>query len=98
MDMNMEIKVWGSDSIYRIGGDEFAIVCSDMKTECANERILLFEETIEGYNRQNNCEELNLQMAIGMAVYNPETDKEYMDVFRRADSTMYEDKKQKKET
>ena len=67
-----------------------------MKTECANERILLFEETIEDYNRQNNCEGLNLQMAIGMAVYNPETDAEYMDVFRSADSAMYEDKKQKK--
>ena len=35
-------------------------------------------------------------MAIGMAIYNSETDKEYMDVFRRADSAMYEDKKQKK--
>jgi GGDEF domain-containing protein len=35
-------------------------------------------------------------MAIGMAVYNSKTDKEYMDVFRRADSAMYEDKKQKK--
>ena len=91
-------KVWGSNFIYRIGGDEFAIVCSDMELEGAKERILLFEETIEEYNRQNNCKELYLQMAIGMAVYNPETDKEYMDVFRRADSAMYEDKKQKKET
>ena len=89
-------KVWGNNFVYRIGGDEFAIVCSDMEIECANERILLFEETLEEYNRQNNCEGLNLQMAIGMSVYNPETDKEYMDAFRRADSAMYEDKKQKK--
>lgn len=37
-----------------------------------------------------------MQIAIGMAVYNPETDKEYMDVFRRADEAMYKDKKQKK--
>ena len=89
-------KVWGSDYTYRIGGDEFAIVCSDMKIECAKKRILLYEEAVEDYNRQNNCEELNLQMAIGMAVYNPETDDGYMAVFRRADGAMYEDKKQKK--
>ena len=31
-----------------------------------------------------------------MAVYNPKVDKEYMDVFRRADSAMYVDKKKKK--
>jgi GGDEF domain-containing protein len=68
-----------------------------MKMERAKERISLFEEAIEAYNRQNTCEELYLQMAIGMAVYGSETDKEYMDVFRRADSAMYEDKKQKKE-
>ena len=89
-------KVWGSDSTYRIGGDEFAIVCSDMKIECAKKRILLYEEAVEDYNRQNNCEKIYLQMAIGMAVYSSETDKEYMDVFRRADSAMYENKKQKK--
>ena len=89
-------KVWGSDCTYRIGGDEFVIVCSDMEMKCAKERISLFEEAIEAYNRQNTCEELFLQMAIGMAVYSSETDKEYMDVFRRADSAMYEDKKQKK--
>ena len=57
----------------------------------------MFEEIIEDYNRRNDCEELHLQMAIGMAVYSSETDKEYMDVFRRADSAMYEDKKQKKQ-
>jgi GGDEF domain-containing protein len=36
-------------------------------------------------------------MAVGMAVYDPESDLEYMDVFRRADSAMYENKKLKKE-
>ena len=56
----------------------------------------LFDKEIENHNLQDNGEVVNLQMAIGMAVYHPETDKEYMDVFRRADNAMYEDKKQKK--
>ena len=89
-------KVWGSDFTYRVGGDEFVIVYTDVDVECAKERISLFEGAIDDYNRKNNWKELYLQMAIGMAVYSSETDKEYMDVFRRADSAMYEDKKQKK--
>ena len=89
-------RVWKGASTYRIGGDEFVIVCPEMEIGCGKERISLFEETIDDYNRKNNCKELYLQMAIGMAVYNPEMDHEYMDVFRRADSAMYEDKKQKK--
>ena len=89
-------KVWGSDSTYRVGGDEFVIVCSDMEKRCAETKMSLFEEAIEDYNRQNTCKKLYLQMAIGMAVYSSETDKEYMDVFRRADSAMYENKIQKK--
>lgn len=89
-------KVWGSNYVYRIGGDEFVAVCFDMEQEYAEKKIALFEKEIENYNLQHTGEEVYLQMAIGMAIYNPNSDKEYMDVFRRADSAMYKDKKQKK--
>lgn len=89
-------KVWGNDFVYRVGGDEFVVMHFGMVKEEAENKISLFEEAIEEYNRQNTEEELYLQIAVGMAEYNPETDKEYMDVFRRADNAMYEDKKRKK--
>lgn len=89
-------NIWGSDVTYRVGGDEFVMVCLDMEKENAQKKMALFEEAIGEFNRQNDKVELNLQIALGMAVYNPDTDKEYMDVFRRADSAMYEDKKKKK--
>jgi len=89
-------KIWRSDFIYRIGGDEFVIIYFDVEKELVAEKILLFEDEIKKHNRQNSTEKLFLQMAIGMAVYNPETDKAYMDVFRRADSAMYENKREKK--
>ena len=89
-------KVWRSDFIYRVGGDEFVILYSDVKAEWIEKKIILFEEAIEDYNRENACKELYLQMAIGAAVYDGKTDEEYADVFRRADSIMYEDKKEKK--
>lgn len=88
--------VWGNDFAYRVGGDEFVIIRFDMEKEEAEEKLLSFEKALEEYNRWNTEEKLYLQIAAGMSVFNPETDKEYMDVFRRADSAMYEDKKRKK--
>ena len=89
-------KVWESKFVYRIGGDEFAIVYPNIEKAEAEKMILLFEESLEDYNCQNQSKELHLQMAMGMAVYDSETDKDYMDVFRRADEVMYKDKKHKK--
>ena len=68
----------------------------NIKKEDAEKNIALFEEAIQEYNSQNDKPELYLQMAIGMAEYDPKIDKEYMDVFHRADNAMYEDKKTKK--
>lgn len=89
-------KIWTSKCVYRIGGDEFAILDSTMDKNVAEEKIALFEEAIDEHNQKNSEKELYLQMAIGMAVYDSEVDKEYMDVFRRADNAMYEDKRRKK--
>ena len=89
-------KIWGEQSIYRIGGDEFAILYPDAVEEKVEKEILSLDKSINDYNNQHHSKALYLQMAIGMAVYNPETDNEYMDVFRRADSAMYENKKMKK--
>ena len=82
--------------IYRIGGDEFAVVCSDIDKEKVEKQLQILEEEIANFNQRNNNDRLILKMAAGMSSYNYETDKEYMDVFRRADEAMYEDKKKKK--
>lgn len=88
-------KVWGKDA-YRIGGDEFAVVLMDADVEKMKKDILRFESEMEIFRKQNIGEKFYLQMAVGAAVYDAETDGEYADVFRRADSVMYEDKKAKK--
>jgi len=90
-------KVWGSKVTYRIGGDEFAVVLLDVDSETVTKDILMLEAEIEEFNCQNSTEKWCLQVAVGMAVYNPETDREYKDVFRRADSAMYEDKNKRKQ-
>ena len=60
------------------------------------EALRSIKKETNDYNLQNNRNPVQLQMGVGMSIYNPETDKEYMDVFLRADSAMYEDKKKKK--
>jgi diguanylate cyclase (GGDEF)-like protein len=89
-------KVWGKRSVFRIGGDEFAIILFDIDKAAAEEKKHLFDEELKDFNQKNKEEPLYLQMAIGVAVYDPETDRDYMEVFRRADEEMYIDKKEKK--
>lgn len=89
-------KVWGKRSVFRIGGDEFAVLMFDVDNNTVEEKKRLFEEELKAFNEKYKQEILHLQMAIGVAVYDPETDQDYMEVFRRADEEMYIDKKEKK--
>ena len=88
--------VWDRKCIYRIGGDEFAVAYADVEKETIEKQMQKLEEEINNFNQNKNYDVPFLQMAAGMSSYNYETDKEYMDVFRRADEAMYEDKKIKK--
>lgn len=88
--------VWDKKHIYRIGGDEFTVVLADVEKETLEKQMRRLEEEINNFNRNNGNDVLFLQMAAGMSSYNRETDKEYMDVFRRADEAMYENKKMRK--
>ena len=88
-------KVWNGN-VYRIGGDEFAVVMMNVDAAKVKQEVLRLEEEIENFKKQNSADELRLQMAVGTAVYTTETDGEYADVFRRADDAMYKDKRNKK--
>ena len=88
-------KVWRKNT-YRIGGDEFAAVLMNTDSEKTKKDIELFEEEMEAFRKHNPDRVYYLQMAVGATVYDAKTDGEYADVFRRADSIMYEDKKEKK--
>jgi diguanylate cyclase (GGDEF)-like protein len=91
-------KIWDSKFIFRIGGDEFVVIYTDVIKDTVEKEMQSLDKILDEFNMQNDSKELHLQMAIGMAVYDPESDIEYMDVFRRADSAMYENKKFKKES
>ncbi|MBQ4382508.1 MAG: amino acid permease [Oscillospiraceae bacterium] len=77
--------------VFRIGGDEFAIILQGMDYEKRH-------ETLEAINRQI---ELNLGTgkvvaSLGMTDYKPGEDNTFHSVFTRADGLMYERKQQLK--
>jgi diguanylate cyclase (GGDEF)-like protein len=90
-------RVFGGQDVFRIGGDEFvAILFGAAQQECTK-LYDEFQTMIATLNQTAREYEIELHVACGSAVYDPETDADYAAVFRRADDRMYEDKaKQKK--
>ena len=79
--------------IYRIGGDEFAAIV--MGEDYANrERIIReFHEKIEKSHAEAKSLLDDTSIAIGVAIYNPKRDRDYLSVFSRADAEMYDNKR-----
>ena len=78
-------RIFEGEEIYRIGGDEFVVI---LGTACADPESRLNEV------RRIVSENGTVGVATGYAVFSPENDMGYRDVFMRADNAMYEDKRQ----
>lgn len=84
-------RCFGSEHVYRIGGDEFVVLLQDKSYDECMELQRLFEQT-ESILSKGTI----VSVAIGFAIFQPEEDSGYDDVFRRADARMYEKKIQMK--
>lgn len=90
------------DNIYRTGGDEFIISIKDLKTPEEQQK---FEEFLKDKFSSENQTKAGVKFSFGIAHFDPEIDKEGIDVtdrendtvyqttFDRADSRMYEMKR-----
>ena len=90
-------NIFQSSSIFRIGGDEFAVILQDkdydnyrtlleqMDAACAKDFIAVCETKIP------------VSIARGVSMYNPNIDRIYEDVFAKADQAMYMHKDQCKQ-
>ena len=78
--------------VFRIGGDEFVTILKGI--DYANRKSLLesFRKAISE-NQKNG----SVIVASGLAVYDALTDSSYNDVFKRADKSMYEQKRSLKD-
>ena len=74
---------------YRIGGDEFAVVCQDTDESSVKNTLEKMNYLIAA---ANSGSEPAISLACGYAFGSNDTDK-FMDLFHRADKNMYLDKK-----
>ena len=80
-------EVFGTENVYRIGGDEFAVILFDVTEEVCINYCKNFEETVEHQKGK-----IWASASIGYAIYNKKVDTTYESVFNRADEDMYDKK------
>jgi len=85
--------VFKHSPVFRIGGDEFVAILRGQDLLKADILLHQFYERIEEIGRKAEKPEEAISLAAGMAVFKEEKDKDYQDVFKRADENMYVNKK-----
>lgn len=88
-------KVFGELNVFRVGGDEFVIILQLMGRMRYQELMKEFAKELESYNMERKAL-FKLQIARGVSVYEKGTDQSFSDVFRKADLSMYSNKKSQK--
>lgn len=73
--------------VFRIGGDEFAVIMKGSDFQNRSTLIATFDEMAE-----RNLESGAVVVALGVSEYDPMTDRSSSDVFKRADARMYQRK------
>ena len=89
-------RVYKHSPVFRIGGDEFAIILRNEDYHFRDDLVEEFEKTRASINGsvENEWEKINISM--GFAVFDRENDRSVNDVVRRADRIMYENKRIRK--
>ena len=85
-------RVFQHSPVFRIGGDEFAVVLENEDFQNRDELVKLFEE-----KQKETCSSAEsawdeVRVAYGIAVYDPEHDRSVNETARRADKLMYTNK------
>ena len=84
--------VFSHSPVFRIGGDEFAALLLDRDFQNREELLKLFDETCAGKREVETDAWEKVDVARGIAIYDPQEDSSVDDVIRRADKNMYKNK------
>ncbi len=90
-------NVYEHSPVFRIGGDEFAIILTGADYENREKLRKLYYRRCDQNNKVKEDPWEKVSAAFGMSVYDPDEDMSVNDVFRHADKLMYENKWGKKE-
>ncbi len=90
------MQIWGRECLYRVGGDEFVVIMDNPEPGYCDSKKDAMDNYLKVFNMNNDRYDMDLQIAVGISELE-DTDTTYLDVFKRADERMYEDKARKKE-
>ena len=82
-------ETFKNSETYRIGGDEFVVVCEGEDLDNVNSLRKRFKNNV--LSKSND-----LSAAVGIAIFDPKLDNNFEDTFKRADKKMYQNKKEMK--
>ena len=85
-------EFFSKSPVYRIGGDEFAAILEGEDNDNRKTLVEEFDKQVE-----SNMLTDKVVVASGLAEYNAEADREYREVFERADKRMYQKKRKLKQ-
>ena len=89
-------QVFSHSPVFRTGGDEFATILQKGDYLRRKELIDIFDTRCDDASKASKVPWKRVSVARGLAVYDPRTDHSVLDVVRRADRLMYENKRQRK--
>jgi len=88
-------EIFNLSPVFRIGGDEFLAVLRNKDLNDFEEKLERLEISCKNtFIDENN--EISLSISSGFARFDPKLDTRFSDVFKRADSAMYENKRNRK--
>ena len=93
---SMICKVFGHSPVFRIGGDEFAIILMNSDFSNRDELVAQLDKKQNERNAVVKSIWERVHIAHGIAVYDHELDDELGDTARRADKFMYDNKRKMK--
>lgn len=89
-------RVFKRSPVFRIGGDEFAVVLENEDYQNRKELTEQFGKNADEIRASAENKWEQVSVALGMAEYDPQSDTSVDDVIHRADKTMYENKRTRK--
>ncbi|MBR6916952.1 MAG: diguanylate cyclase [Clostridia bacterium] len=89
-------SVFQHSPVFRIGGDEFSVILQNEDYQNRDHLVKQFEENAVEITASHENKWEQVHIALGISVYDPYNDNAVIDVVRRADKVMYENKRQRK--
>jgi diguanylate cyclase (GGDEF)-like protein len=87
-------RIFQHSPVFRVGGDEFAIIVENTDHENVQELIEMFKAEIKDLSESSDLTAWErVSAAIGYTEFEKEQDQSVEDVFSRADTLMYENKR-----